>query len=62
MTFNILEFAKEAYGELKKVSWLSQQEALGTTIAVIILVILVAIYISAVDFIMAQVLSFVLGR
>lgn len=47
---NPTQFAREAWAELKKSTWLTRQQAVGSTIAVLILVVLVAVYISAVDF------------
>ena len=36
---------KEAYAELKKVTWLSRKEVIASTVVVIIIVIVVAIYV-----------------
>jgi len=55
-----VQFIKEAYAELKKVSWLSRKEAIASTIVVIIIVILVAIFVGFVDFVLAKVLSVIL--
>jgi preprotein translocase subunit SecE len=56
----IIQFFKEAYAELRKVSWLSRKEAIASTIVVIILVILVAIYVGFTDFVLARVLGILL--
>jgi preprotein translocase subunit SecE len=53
-------FFKEAYAELRKVTWLSRKEAIASTIVVIILVILVAIYVGFTDFVLARVLGILL--
>ena len=45
-----VQFVKEAYGELLKVTWLTRKNVILSTWAVGIIVILVAIYISIVDF------------
>ena len=55
-----LQFLKEAYSELKKVTWLSRKEAIASTIVVIIIVILVAIYVGFVDFVLARLLGAIL--
>ena len=55
-----LQFLKEAYAELKKVTWLSRKEAVASTIVVIIIVILVAIFVGIVDFILARLLAAIL--
>ena len=57
-----LQFVKEAYYELRKSSWLSRQEAVESTRAVIILVILIAIYVASIDFVLSIILGAILGR
>jgi preprotein translocase subunit SecE len=52
-----VQFVREAYAELKKVSWLSRKEAVASTIVVIVLVILVAIFVGFTDFILARLLG-----
>jgi preprotein translocase subunit SecE len=55
-----VQFIKEAIAELRKVSWLSRKEAIASTIVIIILVILVAIFVAFTDFILARVLGILL--
>ncbi len=43
-------FVAEAWQELKKVAWPARKETLGTTIVVIILVIIISGYLGLVDF------------
>lgn len=57
-----IQFVKEAYFELRKSSWLTFDQAKGSTIAVIILVGLIALYVAGVDFILSIVLGSILGR
>jgi preprotein translocase subunit SecE len=52
-----LQFFKEAYAELRKVSWLSRKEVIASTVVVIILVIVVAIYVGITDFVLARILG-----
>lgn len=52
-----LQFFREAYAELRKVAWLSRKEVIASTIVVIVLVILVAIYVGIADFILARILG-----
>lgn len=56
------QFLQEAYGELKKATWLSRQQAVGSTVTVLTLVCLVALYVAAVDFILSLVVGSLLGR
>jgi len=46
----IVQFAKEAYNELTKATWLARKDVIASTWAVSIIVLLVAAYISLVDF------------
>jgi preprotein translocase subunit SecE len=52
-----VQFFKEAYAELKKVSWLSRKEAVASTVVVIILVIIVAIFVGFTDFLLARIIG-----
>lgn len=54
-------FIKEAYAELKKVTWLNRKEVVASTLVVIILILCVAIFVGTVDFILARLLGIVLG-
>jgi preprotein translocase subunit SecE len=55
-----VQFVKEAYAELKKVSWLSRKEAIASTVVVIILVVIVAIFVGVTDFVLARLIGIVL--
>ena len=50
-------FVKEAWAELKQVAWLTTPQMIASTWIVIILVIVVAIYISGVDFILSKIIG-----
>jgi preprotein translocase subunit SecE len=56
-----VQFLKEVKIELKKVTWPSRKEAIGSTAVVIILVILVAIFLGFVDFGLAKIVRMVLS-
>jgi len=53
-----IQFFREAYYELTKVTWLGKKEAAGTTVVVVIFVIIMSIYVYIVDF----VLGFIVAR
>ena len=57
-----VNFIKEAYYELRKASWLSRREALDSTRAVVLLVVLISFYVAGIDFVLSIVLGAVLGR
>lgn len=56
----IILFFKEAYYELKQVSWLGRKELLAQTSIVVILILIVAFYVGLIDFILSKLLSFIL--
>ncbi|MFQ5484224.1 MAG: preprotein translocase subunit SecE [Desulfobacterales bacterium] len=45
-----IQFLREVKVELKKVTWPSRKQTLGSTAVVIVLVIIIAIYLGVVDF------------
>ena len=49
-----IQFIKESYYELKKSTWLSRQEAVQSTYAVLLIVMLVAIYVASIDFVLTN--------
>lgn len=57
----ITGFIKEAYQELAKVSWLARQDVVRSTFAVGIVVVIVAIYVSTIDFGLSVILGGILG-
>ena len=46
--------------EMKKVTWLSKQEMMGSTIIVGVFAVLIAVFLFFVDFILSKVLSSIL--
>ena len=57
----ITGFIKEAYQELTKCAWLTRSDIIRSTFAVSVVVIIVAMYVSAVDFGLSIVLGSILG-
>jgi preprotein translocase SecE subunit len=49
MIQQFIRFCQEAFRELKLSSWLSRKEMVGSTVIVIILTLMVAVYISFID-------------
>jgi preprotein translocase subunit SecE len=52
-----VQFVKESWIELKKVTWPNQKETLGATAVVLVLVILVAIYLGLVDALLTRLMN-----
>lgn len=57
---NAIQFFKEAYVELTKVTWLGKKEVIATTIVVIIFIIILALFVSFVDLILSTILGIIL--
>ncbi len=58
---NLIEFFKESYAELKKVTWLSRQDVIRASVGVFVVVIFFAIYVGLLDFIISRIVSFFVG-
>ena len=56
------QFLKEAYSELKQSTWLTRQQAVDSTKAIVILVALMSLYVSGVDYVLSVLIRAVLGR
>jgi preprotein translocase subunit SecE len=59
--FNPVQFLNESYLELKKSTWLTRPQAVGSTIVVLVIVSLVALYISLVDYTLSFLMKLLLG-
>ena len=55
-----IQFFKEAYYELTKVTWLGRKEVFGTTVVVVIFVIIMASFVSVVDMFLGWVIGHIL--
>lgn len=56
----VIQFLKEVYYELRKVTWLSRKEMFASTLVVVALVIVVAFFVGFLDFLLAKILDFIL--
>ncbi len=56
------QFLKEAYSELKQSTWLTRQQAIDSTKAIVILVALMSLYVAGVDYVLSVLIRAVLGR
>lgn len=55
------QFFQEAYSELKQSTWLTREQATDSTKAVVVLVALMAAYVSGVDYVLSILVRAVLG-
>ena len=56
----ITAFFKEAYSELQKVTWLSRQEVVSSTLVIIVLVTIISIFIAFIDFIFIKLIGWII--
>ena len=56
-----IQFFKEAYVELTKVTWLAKKEVVATTAVVIVFIIIMAAFVSFVDMILSSSLGIILN-
>jgi len=56
----IKRFLKEVKMELGKVSWISKQELVGSTIVVVVVSLLLAMFIGVIDKFLSVIMSFIL--
>lgn len=55
-----IQFFREAYYELTKVTWLGKKEVAGTTFIVVVFVIIMSLFVSLVDIILGRILGIIL--
>ena len=56
------QFLKEAYSELKQSTWLTRQQAIDSSKAIVVLVALMSLYVAGVDYVLSVLIRAVLGR
>lgn len=56
----VIQFLKEVYYELRKVTWLSRKEMFASTLVVVLLVLIIAFFVGFLDFILAKILDIIL--
>ncbi|MBL8023360.1 MAG: preprotein translocase subunit SecE [Elusimicrobia bacterium] len=57
----LFQFFREAYEELKKVSWLTRPQMMASTWLVILLVIVFAVFVGALDFVISRSFNFIIS-
>ena len=56
-----IQFFKDAFFELTKVTWLNKKEVVATTVVVIVFVIIMALFVGAVDVVLSGLLGVILN-
>lgn len=59
--FNPAEYIRQVRSEVRKITWPTRKETTSSTIAVFIMVAIASIFLFIADFIMANVVQFILG-
>jgi preprotein translocase SecE subunit len=59
---NPMQFLRESLSELKKSTWMTREQAVGSTVVVVVLVSMMAMYISSIDFVLSIIMGALLGR
>jgi preprotein translocase SecE subunit len=59
---NPTQFLKEAVSELKQSTWLTREQAIDSTKAVLILVALMSLYVAGVDYVLSIFVRAFLGQ
>ncbi|MCX7641779.1 MAG: preprotein translocase subunit SecE [Elusimicrobiales bacterium] len=57
----LIEFIKESYSELKKVTWLSKKDVVRATAGVFAIIIFFALYVGLLDFIISKIVALLIG-
>jgi preprotein translocase subunit SecE len=57
----IREFVQEVLAEFRKVTWPSRQELVNSTVVVIVVTVVLAVFLGAVDIALARVVEWILG-
>ncbi len=60
MANKIVGFLKEARAELKKVTWTTKDELIGSTIMVLIVTAILALFIGSCDFLLSRLVGFLI--
>jgi preprotein translocase SecE subunit len=59
---NPTQFLKEAFSELKQSTWLTREQAIDSTKAVLILVTIMSLYVAGVDYVLSIFVRAFLGQ
>ena len=61
MNFKIAEFLQQVKDELRKVTWPTRKETYGSTVVVIVLVLMVAVFLWVVDSALSAMIQYLLN-
>ena len=58
--FSPIAFGKEAWNELKKVTWPTRTEIIRLTIAVVVISIVVGVFLGGIDFLLTKAIDIII--
>jgi len=58
--FSPITFGKEAWNELKKVTWPTRTEIIRLTIAVVVISIVVGVFLGGIDFLLTKAIDIII--
>lgn len=58
----VMQYFRETRAELRKVVWPTREEAINLTLIVVVTIIVMSIFFGTVDYILTQLMGFLLGR
>ena len=61
MVAKAIQFLLEVRGEVKKVTWPSKKEAIGGTVVVMVVVLLMAVFLGLVDVLLSKIVEALLN-
>ena len=61
MNFKVTEFLQQVKAELQKVTWPTRKETYGSTVVVIVLVLMVAVFLWVVDSALSAMIQYLLN-
>ena len=57
---DIINFFKESYDELQKVTWISRKEVIGSTLVIIVLIGILSVFVTLIDFVFIKLVNMIL--
>lgn len=62
MAYSPVTFLREAFDELKKVTWPTRPEVIRLTVAVLAISVIVGLFLGGLDFILSKIIEVILGK
>ena len=60
MLDQIIQFFRESYAELQRVTWISRKEVMGSTLVIIVLISILSLFVAFIDFVFIKLIAMVI--